>query len=93
MIRRDFCLIVFLLSFYLSTGAKVTGRVCIGENVSVAANSVVNKSFGANLLLVGLPAQVKKSMGAWYGSGDGLFAERVRRVEQLRRAMGLEGTF
>ena len=46
--------------FYMSSGSQVVGSLVLGDNVSVAAHSLVNKSFGDNVLLVGTPADVKK---------------------------------
>lgn len=45
---------------YMSTGAKITAQLNLGINVTVAANSVVTKSFGDNLLLGGMPAKIFK---------------------------------
>lgn len=59
-------------------------EVELGNNISIAANSMVNKSFaGSNLLLVGMPAAVKKELPAWYGE-SGKYASRVKRIEELR---------
>lgn len=71
--------------FYLSTGAKVSTHVHLGDNVSVAANSVVNKDFGSNILLAGMPAKIKKESTAWYERDGEIFADRVSRVEELKK--------
>lgn len=73
-------------ALYLSSGgAQIMGNeVELGNNISIAANSLVNKSFaGSNLLLVGMPAAIKKELPAWYGE-SGKYASRVKRIEQLR---------
>lgn len=41
----------------LGVGAVIIGNVNIGNNVIVGANAVVNKSWGNNCILVGLPAK------------------------------------
>lgn len=44
-------------NFDLGMGAIVIGGINIGNNVKVGANAVVNKSFGDNSVLVGIPAK------------------------------------
>lgn len=45
-------------NFDLGVGAKVIGRITIGNNVVVGANAVITKSFDEdNIVLVGIPAQ------------------------------------
>jgi serine O-acetyltransferase len=39
-------------------GAKIVGKVTIGNNVIIGTNSVVTKSFGDNLIVAGNPARV-----------------------------------
>ncbi|ENQ9595688.1 MULTISPECIES: serine O-acetyltransferase [Enterobacter cloacae complex] len=46
----------------IASGAKVLGGIRIGDNVIVAANAVVMHSCDDNVLLVGIPAIVKKSI-------------------------------
>lgn len=46
---------------YIGPGAKLFGSINIGNNVSIGANSVVNKSFGDNVTIVGVPAKVIKN--------------------------------
>lgn len=77
-------------AFYLSTGAKVTSKIEIGDNVSVGANSVVNKSFTeGNMMIAGAPAREIKSMDPWYIRDGKLYLERVKAVENLRLKMGI----
>ena len=48
-------------ALYLSTGAKITSKIKLGNNVSIGANSLVNKSCEQdNILLAGMPAKVIK---------------------------------
>ena len=45
---------------YFGPGCKIYGKVLLGDNVVIGANSVVNKSFEENnILLVGVPAEIK----------------------------------
>lgn len=48
---------------YIGSGAKVFGDIIVGDNVIIGANAVVNKSFGSNLTLVGIPAKPVESRG------------------------------
>ncbi len=75
---------------YLATGAKITSKVNLGDNITVGANSVVNKSFPqGNVLLTGIPAETKKESIAWYLRDGVEFSEKVRKIEDLRVKMGL----
>ena len=73
--------------FYLATGAKIIKKVNIGDFVSVSANSVINKSFDENcILLVGMPAQKIKNTDKWFERGADLdrFKHRIDRIETLK---------
>lgn len=75
---------------YLATGAKMTSKVILGNNISIAANSVVNKSFKEdNILLAGSPASIKASTDAWYVRDGEMYADKVRKIEELRIKYGL----
>lgn len=75
----------------LSTGAKITGGEVLGDHITVAANSVVTKSFPeGNALLVGIPAFKKKGYQDWYSSLTGETKRRVDEVENLKIKMGIE---
>ena len=72
-------------AMYLSTGAKITTKLELGDNVTIAANSLVNKSFPqGHALLVGTPAYVKDIREAWYSS-ETLYNNRVVQIEQLKK--------
>jgi len=43
---------------YIGPGAKLYGDITIGNNVSIGANCVVNKSFPENVALGGIPADI-----------------------------------
>jgi serine O-acetyltransferase len=47
----------------ISAGAKVVGKVSIGENSKVGANAVVVKNVPANVTVVGVPAYIVKKDG------------------------------
>ena len=73
--------------FFMGTGAVITKQVVLGKNVSVAANSVVNKSFSQEgVLIAGQPATVVREVGgAWF---ENLYGERWKdrhdKVERLK---------
>ena len=75
---------------YLSTGAKMTSTIVLGDNVSVAANSVVNKSYeDGNCLIAGAPAVFKKAEVAWYYRDGEYYTNVVNKCELLKKEMGL----
>jgi len=43
---------------YIGPGTKIFGGIIIGNNVSIGANAVVNKSFPDNVTIAGVPARV-----------------------------------
>ena len=74
-------------NLFVSTGAKITTGKQLGSNMTVAANSVITKSFTTdNALLAGMPAIVKSERKAWF-EGDEPFATRHQRCEELRASM------
>jgi serine O-acetyltransferase len=74
-------------SLFVSTGAKITTCKRLGENVTIAANSVVTKPFvESNILLAGMPAVVKSARRPWW-QGDEPFASRHQSCEELRLSM------
>ncbi len=77
-------------ALYLSSGAQIMGEINLGNNISIAANSLVNKSFGDNLLLAGSPATIKKNdYIPWYERDNKIFKERVNKIELLKNEMGI----
>ncbi len=73
---------------YLATGAIITSKVVLGNNITIGANSLVNKSFvEGNALLVGSPAKFIRDEDAWYIRNN--FGRRVEEVEKLKRKYGL----
>lgn len=74
--------------FYAAVGTIMIGPMTLGDNVSVAANSLVNKSCGSNVLLAGSPASVKKENYPSWIERDGIrWQEKVNRVEKLKEQM------
>lgn len=47
-------------------GAKVFGDIVIGNNCMIGANSVVNRSFGDNSRIAGVPGRLLNSLGNEY---------------------------
>lgn len=71
--------------FYLSTGSQVVGAVKVGEGVTVAAHSLVNKSFKGNTLLVGAPTFEKRSgIPVWYEKEE-RYAKAVKEIDKIRK--------
>lgn len=48
---------------YIGPGAKIFGGIKIGSGVAVGANAVVNKDFGNNLTIAGVPAKAISDQG------------------------------
>src|SRR5690606_18083093 len=55
----DPCAPTFGNNVDIGAGAKVLGRITIGDNVAIGANSVVTRSVPSNSIAVGVPAKVK----------------------------------
>lgn len=75
---------------YLSTGSIISSQVELGDNVTIGANSTVNKSISqSNVLVVGTPAIVKKESEAWYNRDSEVFRKRVAAIEKLKDSLQL----
>lgn len=48
---------------FIGPGAKLFGDIKIGDNVAIGANAVVNKDFGDNVTIAGVPAKVESKKG------------------------------
>lgn len=76
-------------ALYASSGCRINKAIKLGNNVQICSNSVVNKSFvDNNIVLGGMPATIKKTdIKSWY---EGWEAELWKnKVEELRKQMGL----
>jgi serine O-acetyltransferase len=49
---------------YIGPGAKLFGKIQIGNSVAIGANAVVNKSFADNAVVVGMPSKSVSQNGA-----------------------------
>ena len=74
---------------YLATGAKMTSMLTLGDNVSVGANSVVNKSFGSDCMIAGAPAKRIKDAEAWFVRDGEFYANKVKTIEELKAKMNI----
>ncbi|OWV14383.1 hypothetical protein [Fibrobacter sp. UWB5] len=73
---------------YLSTGAKITSKVNLGNGISIGANSLVNKDcVEDNVLLAGMPAKVIRQSEIWYIRDS--FDKKVERIEELKKQYGI----
>ena len=71
---------------YISTGVVITGLVNLGNDISIASNSLVNKSFNENsILLGGTPAKKLKNRDSWFKLDGKVFANRINKIENLSR--------
>ena len=48
---------------YIGPGAKIYGKIRIGNNVAIGANSVVNKDIPDNVTVAGVPAKIVSYKG------------------------------
>lgn len=49
---------------YIAPGAKIFGKIVIGDHVAIGANAVVNKSFPmSNVTIAGIPAKIINEKG------------------------------
>ena len=72
----------------MGTGSKVTCEF-LGENIICGANCVVNKDFKKdNLLLTGIPAEIKHGLETpWYILHGEPFTTRYKNVQMLYNQM------
>ena len=79
--------------FFIGTGAVISKGVQLGNNVKVAANSVVTKSFTENdIVLAGQPSVVKKtSSNTWINDYDNVsgtvWGDRYKKIMELKQKM------
>ena len=74
---------------YLSTGSIITGAQVLGNNISIGANSLVNKNYSEdNSLLVGSPAEKRKETVAWYINGS--HRDAVEYLEKKKIEYGID---
>ena len=63
----------------------ITSKVVLGDNISVGANSVVNKDFReGNVMIAGAPAKVIKRTDPWYIRDGEIFYSRVKAIENMK---------
>ena len=55
---------------YIGPGAKLFGKIKIGNNVRIGANAVVNKDVSDNVTVAGVPAKVVSQKGSSVIHGD-----------------------
>lgn len=49
---------------YIGPGAKIFGKIVIGDNCAIGANAVVNRSFDESVTIAGVPAVVVSNKGS-----------------------------
>ena len=55
---------------YIGPGAKLFGKIKIGDNVRIGANAVVNKDVPDNVTVAGVPAKIVRQKGSSVIHGD-----------------------
>ena len=71
-------------AFYLSAGAKVFKDINIADNVSIGANSLVDKNINQpNSLYGGVPAKFIKESEPWYIRDGQQYLARVQYIRSL----------
>lgn len=51
---------------WIGPGVKIFGKIQIGNNVMIGANAVVTKNFPNDVVIMGVPAEIKKQSGNIY---------------------------
>ena len=70
--------------FYFSTGSQVVGKLTLGDGITIAAHSLVNKTSECNCLLAGAPAVVKRiDYPLWIENSK--YKERVEKVNKIKK--------
>ena len=81
--------------FFMGTGSVISKGVELGDNVKIAANSAVTKSFQeSNITLAGQPAIIRKqSTNTWIddydGAGGTQWKTRYNKIIELKQKMRL----
>lgn len=81
--------------FFMGTGAVISEGIELGNNVKVAANSVITMSnCESNITLAGQPGVIRKqSPNTWIDDYDGLnssrWRDRYHKIEDLKTKMSL----
>lgn len=76
-------------ALYASSGCRINKPITLGSNVQICSNSVVNKSFAEeNIVLGGMPAVIKKTnVKPWYQGWEA--GDRRDALEKLKEQLGL----
>ena len=84
-IQEEKIIIIIGDNLFMSTGAKITSAIELGNNVTIAPNAVVTKSFKDNLFLTGLPADIKSERKPWFENNEP-FSSRHMKCEELKNS-------
>ena len=69
----------------------ITSKIRLGNGISIGANSVVNKNFEKdNIMIAGAPAKEIKNMEPWYIRDGEKFHQRVIACERLKEKMQIK---
>lgn len=77
--------------FFMGSGAIISKRVELGDNVKVAANSTITKDFhNSNIVIAGNPGVIKKeTSNTWIEEYGPCWKSRYNKIIDLKRCMGL----
>lgn len=67
---------------WIGPGAKIFGGIKIGDEVQIAANAVVNKSFQSNKTIGGVPAKIINESGT---EGVNVSASKTKMFEFIKK--------
>lgn len=77
-------------NLYMATGSKITSKVVLGDDITIAANSVCNKSCEeGGALLAGMPAKKIKDAISWWNRDGVFYSDRVNQIETLKKNMNI----
>jgi len=70
---------------YFSTGVILAGNIEIKDNITIGANSLVNKNVDeTNVLIGGSPAKVIRERKAWFLEDGKEYEQRVNEINKLK---------
>lgn len=64
---------------YIGPGAKLFGKIHIGDNVAIGANAVVNKDVPSNVTVAGVPAKIISNKGS-----EAIFQRGIEHENSMR---------
>lgn len=73
---------------YISTGVIISGGINLGNNITISANSMVNKNCERDgVMLGGTPAKIIKNREAWYIEDGAKYESRIKEIQILKEKL------